>query len=119
MAKLKFEGNVFGELLEKLDGLGGDIEETIEECLEESAKIVQEKVEREIQKHRRTGDTERKMLKNEKVEKSGVIYTIRVGFDLPDGLASLFLMYGTPRSKPDRKLYNAIYGAKVKKEIKQ
>lgn len=28
-------------------------------------------------------------------------------------------MYGTPRMKKDTKLYNAIYGTKTQKEIKQ
>lgn len=119
MAKLKFEGNVFAGLLEKLDELSGDVGAAIEESLEESSKIVQKNVETAMQKHNRTGETEKQILKNEKVEKNGVVYTIRVGFNLPEGLTSLFLMYGTPRSKPDRKLYNAIYGTKTKKEIRE
>lgn len=126
MAKLKFEGNVFAGLLEKLDKLGGDVDKAIEESLEASAEIVQKNVEAEMRKHKRTGNTERTIIKNQKVKKSGTVSSIRVGFDLPKGLTSIFLMYGTPRRKPekgqldpDKKLYNAIYGSKVKKEIRE
>lgn len=119
MAKIKFEGNVFASLLEKLDKLGGDVDKAIEESLEASAKIVQKNAEKEMQRHKRTGQTERTILKDEKVKKSGTVYSIRVGFDLPKGLTSIFLMYGTPRMNPDKKLYNAIYGTKVKKEIRE
>lgn len=120
MAKIKFEGNVFAGMLEKLDKLGGDVDKAIEQSLEASAEIVQKGVEREMEKHRRTGNTESKILKNEKVKKSGTTTSIRVGFDLPEGLTSIFLMYGTPRiDPPDKKLYNAIYGTKVKKEIRE
>lgn len=119
MAKIKFEGNVFAGMLEKLDKLGGDVDKAIEKSLEASAEIVQKGIEKEMEKHRRTGQTESKILKNEKVKKSGSIRVIRVGFELPNGLTSIFLMYGTPRIPPDKKLYNAIYGTKVKKEIRE
>lgn len=120
MAKIKFEGNVFAGMLKKLDKLGGDVDKAIEQSLEASAEIVQKGVEKEMEKHRRTGHTESKILKNEKVKKSGTTTSIRVGFDLPEGLTSIFLMYGTPRiDPPDKKLYNAIYGTKVKKEIRE
>lgn len=120
MAKIKFEGNVFAGMLKKLDKLGGDVDKAIEQSLEVSAEIVQKGVEKEMEKHRRTGHTESKILKNEKVKKSGTTTSIRVGFDLPEGLTSIFLMYGTPRiDPPDKKLYNAIYGTKVKKEIRE
>ncbi|MDE6314017.1 MAG: hypothetical protein K2M46_10470 [Lachnospiraceae bacterium] len=119
MAKLKFEGNVFAGLLEKLDGLGGDVEKAIEDSLEQSAELVARNAEAAIGKHRRTGHTESTILKSESVQKSGVERMIRVGFDLPEGLTSVFLMYGTPRHAADRKLYNAVYGTKTKKEIRE
>lgn len=120
MAKIKFEGNVFAGMLKKLDKLGGDVDKAIEQSLEASAEIVQKGVKKEMEKHRRTGKTEGEILKDEKVKKSGTTTSIRVGFDLPEGLTSIFLMYGTPRIKPpDKKLYNAIYGTKVKKEIRE
>ena len=42
---------------------------------------------------------------------------IKVGFNISKGgLASIFLMYGTPRMQPDKKLYNSIYGSSTKKK---
>jgi hypothetical protein len=40
------------------------------------------------------------------------------------GLPSIFLMYGTqlygqPHIQPDRNLYNAVYGAAVRKQIRE
>ena len=71
-----------------------------------------------IAPHRRTGDTEESLKRNADVTWIGTAAEVEVGFDIDNGgLPSVFLMYGTPKMKPDRKLYNAIYGAKTKKEI--
>lgn len=53
---------------------------------------------------------------------------MNVGFDITaggtyNGLPSIFLMYGTqlygqPHIKPDRNLYNAVYGAATKKKYR-
>ena len=54
-----------------------------------------------------------------RVEWSGTKAFVDVGFDIQNGgLASIFLMYGTPRMKKDTKLYNDIYGKKTRDEIR-
>lgn len=113
---LQFSG--FDEMITKLDELQGDLKETTEKALQASFDHVTPKLAKDIKKHKLTGATEASLRKNEKVEWSGTTASINVGFDIDNGgLPSIFLMYGTPRMKPDKKLYNDIYGSKTKKEI--
>ena len=59
------------------------------------------------------------------MKKNGTEYSANAGFKISDGgLASIFLMYGTkihgqPHVSPDKKLYNAIFGATTKKKIQE
>lgn len=116
--KIGLEFSGWKELLEKLDMSGGDIEEAVEKSLEVASKTVSTKISQDMKRHHRTGRTEKSIIQNPEIEWEGKTANVGIGFDFNEGgLTSVFLMYGTPRSKPDRKIYNDIYGAKVKKEI--
>lgn len=112
---IQFDG--FTELMERLDKLNGDLRNVTEECLIAAHDIVTPKLKADISRHHRTGHTEQQIKSDKKVKWDGMTASIDVGFKLPEGLASIFLMYGTPRMKKDTKLYNDIYGNAVKKEI--
>lgn len=113
---IMFKG--FDELMEKYDKLGGDLKEIATKCLEVAPQEVNPLLEAAMNKHIRTGRTKASIIKDAKIEWSGSIGTIPVGFDLSKGgMPSIFLMYGTPRMKKDTKLYNAIYGKTIKKKI--
>lgn len=133
---IEFKG--FEELIEKYDGLGGDIKKIAEKCLDIVPDIVNPSLEADMAKHNRSGRTERSLSKDQRVEWSGTLGKIPVGFKIKDGgLPSIFLMYGTARHAPanqyggpkrsgardnpgmnaDRKLYNDIYGNAIKKKI--
>lgn len=115
---LQFDG--FADMAARLDELGGDLKAITEEALQASFDHVTPKLAEDIKPHKRSGMTEASLRKRETVEWDGSVGSINVGFDIENGgLPSVFLMYGTPRMKPDRKLYNDIYGAKTKKEIAQ
>ena len=48
------------------------------------------------------------------------MFTVDYGFDIQNGgLASIFLMYGTPKMAKDSNLFNAILGTRAKNTIKQ
>ena len=65
-----------------------------------------------------TGATEESLVEKPTIEWNGTIATVKTGFNIKDGgLASIFLMYGTPRIKKDQKLYDAFYSARTQKEI--
>lgn len=113
---IQFDG--FVELMEKLDALGGDLKEAATDALEAAHNIVTPQLTPDMAKHRRTGITQKSIVDKPVVEWEGQSASISVGFKITNGgLPSIFLMYGTPRMAKDRKLYNDIYGAAVKKKI--
>lgn len=113
---LQFDG--MEELIKEFEQLGGDLKSATENALKQSKKAVTPGIDQAIKKHHLTGDTEKSLDKEIKVEWEGTTASIDVGFHISQGgLPSIFLMYGTPRVTKDTKLYNSIYGSKVKKQI--
>lgn len=125
--KITVDFKVFEKYAEQLDKLGGDLKTTAEEILQDSHDMVTTNVEREMKKHNKSGETDRAILRNSKVVWQGNIGSIDIGFDIANGgLPSIFLMYGTPKHEPnhpgteeDQALYDAIYGSKIKRQIRQ
>lgn len=118
--KMQIEFSGFEELAENLDKLGGDLKKTTEKALRESHKHITPKVQAAFEKHdvKYTHATMGSLKTNEEVEWSGTTASIGVGFKISEGgLPSIFLMYGTPTIKPDKKLFNAIMSKKAKKEV--
>ena len=109
----------FNDLMSNLDSLGGSIIDAVEKCLKSSQEHVAEKLQRDMRKHKRSGATGEAIVTNKPVKWQGTKASVSVGFDFPEGLASVFLMYGTPRHKKDTKLYGDVYGNKTKKEIEE
>lgn len=108
-----------------IEKMNGDIKRATENALKESHKIVTENVTKAIQAHNETGQTKASVKTEAEVEWEGTKASVKVGFDITEGgLPSIFLMYGTrlygkPHITPDKKLYDAIYGVKTRKEIKK
>ena len=120
MAKMKLEFDGFSEAINRLTKLEGDVRGTTEKALKETHRIVTDKAEEAIAKHNRTGRTLGTLQRDAKVEWSGTTAKVDVGFDIHNGgLASIFLMYGTPRVKKDQQLYNAFFGKQTKTEVKE
>ena len=114
--QLEFKG--FEEFAKRLEELGGDLRETTEKALKETHAHITPKLHSDMAKHHRTGMTEKNIIDDAKVIWNGDVASIDVGFNISKGgLASIFLMYGTPRHKPDKQLYNDIYGTATKKEV--
>lgn len=92
--------------------------EGTKKALTETHKVVTPKLETEIRKHRQTGDTEKSLVKKPHINVEGTLVSIDIGFNLEEGgLPSIWLMHGTPKLKPDRALYNALYGRKTAGEV--
>lgn len=120
MARLKLQFDAWQELGENLDKLGGDLRATTEEALKKSHAAITPGIAASFGKHNDSGTMMGTLREESKVEWEGLTASIPIGFDIgAGGVASVFLMYGTPRMSPDRKTYNAIYGAKVKKQINE
>lgn len=123
--KLTVEFTGYEVLKKQLDQIGGNAtRRAIEGALKASQQLVAKKADAAMSKHIRTGTTKRAILKNVAVTWAGDVASIDVGFDIDNGgLPSIFLMYGTklhgqPHITPDRELYNAVYGAKTRKEVR-
>lgn len=124
--KISLEFAGFSVLKRQLDMLGGDAtKEAVNNALTASQQLIAEKTQAAMQPHRLTGKTAESIVDNSAYKPvwTGTTAEISVGFDISDGgLASIFLMYGTklhgqPHIAPDRKLYDAVYGAATKREI--
>lgn len=127
MAKMSVDYKAFEKYIKQLDEIGGGAtKQAVESALKASQKLVAENVHKAMSKHNLTGKTERAIIDNKPVVwETAFTAAVDIGFDLDNGgLASIFLMYGTklhgqPHIQPDRELYNAVYGSKVKKEVKE
>ena len=96
------------------------LEEAVTAALIESKKYITELLEAEMQNHIRTGITLESLDTEQKVNVNGFKYSIPVGFHIREGgLASIFLMHGTPRQAPDQRLYDAVYGRGTRTRVMQ
>lgn len=95
------------------------IEEAVKAALLESKKLVTEQLQARMQTHNRTGITIGSLDTEQKVYVQGFEYSVDVGFHISQGgLASIFLMYGTPKQTPDTQLYEAVYGKGTQRKVR-
>lgn len=98
----------FREYAEKLDKLGADLKEVIGDAMEHAGEKVQEDTKAALAKGNlpaqgrySQGDTEASVERDIKVEWSGSVGTIGLGFDKTKPGAGGFLITGTPRHAPN------------------
>lgn len=114
---LEFEG--FDEAIARLNKLNGNVKQISEKALKKTHSIITEKVEKAIEPHNQTHQTEKSLRKEAKIEWAGTIASVQTGFSISEGgLASIFLMYGTPRMKKDQKMYNAFWSKSTQEEVR-
>ena len=119
MAKLKLDFSGLDKMIEDMHKMEADVKGVAETALTKSRDYINDNLKTAMQSHIRTGKT-LGSLKNATVEWSGTVAKIPVGFDIANGgIASIFLMYGTPRMKKDTKLYKAIYGKETKEKVQE
>ena len=130
MAKNKFtvDFSGFEQYQRKLEELaGGDaVKKALNVALEETQSIIAENVSAAMTSHNGT-EVAKTIIRKDAPEWAAGVGSVNVGFDITaggtyNGLPSIFLMYGTqlygqPHIKPDRNLYNAVYGAATKKKV--
>lgn len=131
--KLRVDFTGLDAYQKQLEALGGNaVEQAFEAALKESQKLIADSVTAAMQPHNKTGGTASTIIRNDPVEWAGATAKIPVGFDVGeedrkqkgDHLASVYLMYGTkvhgqPHQAPDKKLFDAVYGAAIKKRVRQ
>lgn len=126
------------ETLERFEKMNGAVGPAVTEALQDSYNYVTAHLSDQIEQHHRTGRTAESLLRNENVQVEGTTYYIHVGFDVGNGgLASIFLMYGTPKHAIKRRtkngtkswnhpgmdadavLYDLVFGKTTKQEIEK
>lgn len=126
MARFKLEFEGYDEILKKLTKLEADVKTVAEEALTETHKIITEKAAVAMEKQYlpakgdySMGRTLETLQKTPKITWNGTVASVDVGFNIKHGgLASVFLMYGTPSMEKDQKLYDAFYGEQTEGEIR-
>lgn len=120
---LNIEMSGFNELVTKLEGLNGDVKKAVTDALGQAAETIEEDTKDALKKNNlpakgiySTGDTERAIV-NAKVEWSGTVASVGVGFDYSKSGAGGFLITGTPRMQPDRELQKIYKQKKYMKAI--
>ena len=105
---LKLELSGFKELLTKLDRLGGDVPEVVEDALTQAAGTIADDTLAALADANLPaggkfsgGDTKASVVTNPRVEWSGTTASVGVGFDYDKPGAGGLLITGTPKMKPD------------------
>lgn len=123
-SKYSFNFEEMEALAAKIEKMGGNLEEAVEEALQVTHDLITPKLATGIKRHHSSGDTEESLDRAPAVTwKTPLVAQVNIGFDLADGgLPSIFLMWGTPRRKAsempvDKALKNAAFGPAVKREV--
>jgi hypothetical protein len=100
------------EMLDDLLRIENGVPRAVENALVRTHEIVTPLAEAAIAPHRRTGRTAKSIYESPYIEwESPLVAFIHVGFAIRGwGLASIFLMHGTPRMAPDPAFRAAFYG---------
>ena len=120
---IEFEG--FEEVIKQMEQLNGNIKEITEQGLKETHKIITKKEEEAVQKTNlpakgkySTGLTKKSMKKEADIIWNGTEASVEVGFSISKGgLASIFMIYSTPRYMKNQKMYNAFWSKKTHDEV--
>ena len=115
---LSIDFSVFEDFATELEGLGADLKEVFTDVMEQEGETVAEDTKAAVQKaylpakgEFSRGETESSIIMQPKVEWSGSLGEIGLGFDKTKPGAGGFLITGTPKMQPDHEL-EKIYSQK-------
>lgn len=115
---ISIDFSVFSDYAEELDKLGANLKEIFTDVMEQEGETVAEDTKDAVQKGNlpaggkySQGDTERAIIAQPKVEWSGELGEMGLGFDKTLPGAGGFLITGTPKMQPVQELVD-IYGRK-------
>lgn len=113
-------------MLKRFEKIGANVKPPIENALIKSHDFVTENLHKHMKKeylpaHGRYshGDTEKSIVEDKTVYWIGDKAYIGVGFDISKNKTSIFLMYGTPRMQPNKKIYEDVWGRKTRRQIRE
>lgn len=110
--------SMFGvqDMLARVQEMGKDIDGAVTEALQTTADRVTTDMRKGIAKHHRTGKTQEALRENPRVEQVGGKFSVKTGFQLPQGLPARYIDRGTPTNAPDPFVDRALNKTKIRKE---
>ena len=120
---LQFSG--LDEMIERLEAAEASIKAATEAALKSSKQVVNEGLTRDTTNANfpargkyATGALKKSIDKDFNVNWEGTTASLKIGYDFKkSGMASIFLMYGTPKMPKVQKLYDDIYGNRTKRKV--
>lgn len=114
----------FSDFAERLEKLNGDLQKIIGDSMEQAAETVQDDVRDAVASANlpaggkySTGETEASIIADPRVQWSGYLGEIGLGFDKTVPGAGGFLITGTPKMAPDHELNSLFFSKKYAKKI--
>lgn len=121
---LRLDTSGFSGLLRRLDELGGDVKQAVDESLQQASKKIASDTKKALSKPNlpargkySRGATERSIIENALVEWDGSVASIPVGFDFSKLGSGGYLITGTPKMRPDQELHRMYKGKKYMNRI--
>lgn len=128
MARMSLEFDGLKDLLYRISEVEGELRPAVDEALTEVQQYVQGNVRQASARYvpggtrYSTGEMRAAIKPDDGPQWAGSVATVGVGFEIHKsgggGMHSVWMMYGTPRIKPDTKLHNAVRGAKTQYQIR-
>lgn len=120
---LQFSG--LEEMIERLEAAEASIKSATEAALKASKQVVNQQLTRDTTNANfpargkyATGALKKSIDKDFNVNWEGTTASLKIGYDFKkSGMASIFLMYGTPKMPKVQKLYDDIYGNRTKRKV--
>ena len=123
--KFSIDFSSFEEIARQLESMDLDLRDAVGEAVEMAANEVQDEVRKAVEKPNlpargdySSGDTAESVIDNPKVEWSGYIGEIGLGFDKSKPGAGGFLITGTPQFDPVKGLQKIFVGKSYNKKFK-
>ena len=123
--KIGLQFNGVEEMIERLEAAEASIKTATEAALKASKQVVNEQLTRDTTNANfpargkyATGALKKSIDKDFNVNWEGTTASLKIGYDFKkSGMASIFLMYGTPKMPKVQKLYDDIYGNRTKRKV--
>lgn len=117
---------VFSDFSEELEKLGANLKEVFTDVMEQQGETVAEDTKEAVQKAYlpakgaySTGETEKTIVMQPKVQWSGMVGEIGLGFDKNQPGAGGFLITGTPKMAPDAQLEKIFVRKKYQRDMEK
>lgn len=123
---LKLDTTGFESMLRKLDALGGNVREAVQEALTKAGETISSDTVSALDAanlpaggHYSDGNTRESVIRDAQVRWEGLTGYIPVGFDFSKPGAGGFLITGTPRMRPDAQLQKMYKQKKYMNQIQK